>query len=667
MTEDSDLWLQMTMTPTLFSAWEKVRSNRGAAGGDGVTITEYSRNAGRRIARLSQALREGIFEAGPYRMLAVPKSKGGFRMLAIPSMNDRIAHTALAQTLTPVLEPQFEHCSFAYRPGKSVNQAVSMIERWRDAGYAHVIEADIVQYFDNIRHEVLLAALTKALAGSEGHERLLDFIAQALEHQADELGTPGRGLAQGAPSSPILANLYLDILDEKIESRGVKLVRFADDFVILCKRRKTLPAAIENARSVLAELGLELHDQGTGFSDFDKGFEFLGHLFVQSLALKRKTKPRPAGNTRPNAESVSKDEPVEVVEIDPEIVQEKGGLSDRYDKGPNILYVTDARRKVALHNSSIAIKNSDDKTVAVISHQRIDRIEIASRVAIDPDVLAHCLANGIELYFINGRGEQLGRLIGKDHHTPRLQHDQAMLSANPGTALAVARAIVDARIRNQRAQLYRLNRRQQLEGVKQALERMKRHLRKLDHCASIAQFRGIEGAAGAEYWPASGLLCEAVQQPFRRSRPAKDPLNATINYFTAMLERDTRSAMQSVGLHPGFGILHAVRDYAEAGVYDLMEPFRAALTEGLAIYLFNARRLKVEMFAQLEGGGVNIGPQARKAIITGYEKSLAKRVSLPGTNRKLAWRPVMRHQAVSLAKAARKQDAALFEPFLMDV
>ncbi|MBL3587685.1 CRISPR-associated endonuclease Cas1 [Rhodovulum sulfidophilum] len=162
-----------------------------------------------------------------------------------------------------------------------------------------------------------------------------------------------------------------------------------------------------------------------------------------------------------------------------------------------------------------------------------------------------------------------------------------------------------------------------------------------------------------------GRLCEEAHRPFRRQRPAEDPLNAAINYLSAILERDTRAAVLAAGLHPGFGLLHRPQDRAEACVYDLMEPFRAPLTEGLAVFLFNARRLRPQMFAGV-GGGVRISTEGRRALIAGYETAVARRVNVPDRSHKLAWRPMMRRQAQDLAQALRAGDPARFRPYRME-
>jgi len=659
-TQKQSLWQSLLSLRQMDKAWAKVRSNGGCAGGDNISIAMFSPRAPRRLAEISDRLRCGKYQAGPYRVVEVDKKKGGKRRLMIPSIEDRVVHTALAQVLMPVLEPQFEESSFAYRPGRSVTQAVAAIARWRKAGFWHVIEADIVGYFDNIRHDLLLTKLEQALANWPGAAEIIDLVALILEHQALESGDMGRGVAQGSPLSPLLANLYLDALDETLGGRGVRLVRFADDFVVLCKKRRDAQAALADTSAVLAEHGLEMHEAGTRIVDFDRGFEFLGHMFVRSFAFQQISDPE--------------EDPVALMRV---IAGEDGVLADQqkdseaelsggYDRGARVLYVTAPGRQLTLRNLSFAVTGRDGRELVAIAHTRVDRIEVGPAVKVDAAVYEHCLGTQTDLALVNGYGELRGTVTAPVISHAGLQLKQAKTVLSPILSTQLARSLVNARIRNQRTQLFRLNRRQENAEVIRALAAMGRHLRKLGTASDVASLRGLEGAVGAEYWPALGLLTQDAPAPFRRQRPARNGLNATVNYLTAILARDINAAILAAGLHPGFGILHIGRDRNDACIYDMMEPFRAPLTEGLAAFLFNANRLRPEMFTSLQDKAIRISRDGVGAIITGYEQAVAKRINITGQKGKLAWRPMMRQQVATLARALRKEDPSLFTPYLME-
>lgn len=652
-----NLWKSFLSLRQFDRAWEKVRSNNGASGGDRMSIPAFQGNAGRRLAQLVRDLGQQDWRPLPYRMVDIPKKKGGARRLMIPSVADRVVHTALGMVLTPVLDAQFEDSSFAYRKGRGVAQAVAEIGRLRDAGYWHVIEADIVGFFDAVVHEKLLTKLEAALADWHGADDILALVTLILEHQGQETGRMGRGLAQGSALSPLLANLYLDELDEQIHGRGVRIIRFADDFVVLCKKRASAEEALAEVTALLAEHGLELHEEGTRVLDFDRGFTFLGQLFVRSLTMNAEIND-PEEEVVDLLRMVGEDDLKLAEELEAE---RKAG----YDRGERVLYLTEPGRRLALTNLSFAVKNDEGRDLGAIAHGRVDRIEIGPGAAADSDVIEHALATETDFAFVNRHGEALGVLTSQPGEYAALHLAQAAAVLNPTLSASFARMLVDARIRNQRTQLFRLNRTRDDGEVTAALARMQRHLRKLDHLDSVEALRGIEGACGAEFWPALGRMTDGAPAPLRRERPARSPLNAAINYLTAILERDIRAAVLSAGLHPGFGLLHRPRDGTEGCVYDMMEPFRAPLTEGQAAFLFNANRLRPEMFTK-SGPGIRISTGGRRALIVGYESAVARRVNVPGRGHKLAWRPMMRYQARSLAKALRAGDPALFTPYLME-
>jgi CRISPR-associated protein Cas1 len=657
MPPPDDLWLTTTDLSSLNAAWLRVLANNGAAGGDGMTVPHFAEGVTQRLLRLSTELRTGRWRPGTARAVDIPKRKGGTRRLMIPPVADRVVHGAVALSLSPILDAQFSDASFAYRPGRSVKQALQTVARWRDRGFWHVVEADIVAFFDNVRHDRLLAKLDAALAGHTGAARVGDLVALILEGQAQDSGIAGRGVPQGSPLSPLLSNLYLDALDDAIDDKGLRLIRFADDFIILARKRASAEAALTEARAVLSEEGLEMHATGSRVRDFDRGFEFLGDLFVRGLQMKSADddyEEDPVAAMRALAEEDARGEERQEIE----------GRAG-YDRGARVLHITEPGRRLIVEGHVFSVLAAGGHSLAGIAPSRVGRIEIGSGVEVSWEAQCLALRHDIPLSIVGSKGETAATWVPRGLDKAGLHMAQARAVLDDGFAASIARALVGARIRNMRTQLFRQNKAPADTDVVAALAALKRHLGKLPGFADVAALRGGEGHAAALYWPALGRLAEGAPLPFRRSRPAADPLNAAVNYLIALLERDMAQAIATSGLHPGFGFLHAARDGNWALVWDMMEPFRTPLTEGLAAYLFNARRLRTEMF-DVTPKEVRIDPAGRRALVQGYETAVARVVNVPGRGQRLAWRPMMRWQALRLAEAVRKGDAALFTPYLME-
>ena len=273
----------------LSQAWEAVRRNGGSAGQDGVTIEDVEREGVEQfLSQIAQDLRAGTYHPMPVLRVYIPKTDGKQRPLGIPTIRDRVVQQACKLVIEPLFEANFCDSSYGFRPKRSAQQAVqdvkkSLITAW------YVVDVDIQSYFDNINHAMLLTLLRRRISD----RRVLKLVRQWLEvgvledgvRSATELGSP-----QGGVISPLLANIYLHVLDmywaEKYACLG-KLIRYADDFVILCRTRQEAETALQRVKQIVAILKLTLNPTKTRIVNMgQEGFDFLGFHFPKKKAKK---------------------------------------------------------------------------------------------------------------------------------------------------------------------------------------------------------------------------------------------------------------------------------------------------------------------------------------------------------------------------------------------
>ena len=246
----ADLLERILSRENLNRAYKRVKANKGAPGIDGMTVEDALPWLREHREELLETIRQGKYKPQPVRRKEIPKPDGGVRKLGIPTVVDRIIQLAIAQQLTPIYEPLFSDLSYGYRPGRSAQMAIQKVKEYAEQGYTQAVLVDLSKYFDTLNHELLMNLLRKNIHD----KRVIELIKRYLKAGVMENGLlvkTEEGSPQGGPLSPLLANIYLNEYDWEMARRGVPVIRYADDIVVLAKSKRAAERLLETTRRYL--------------------------------------------------------------------------------------------------------------------------------------------------------------------------------------------------------------------------------------------------------------------------------------------------------------------------------------------------------------------------------------------------------------------------------
>ena len=562
------LYNQVALPDTIHRAWYRVAANDGRSGYDGQSIEDYSFRLEENLHSLSEAMLTGTYEPGPLLKLVMLKPNGKERVLLIPGVMDRVAQTAAQIVLYPIIDSELETCTFGYRHGISRQSAARQIDRLRTQGYRWVVDADIRNFFDSVDHDLLFERLRELIDDKELLTLIRAWITAEIVDGENPRIRNVKGLPQGCPISPVLANLFLDKFDEQIEKEGFKLVRFADDFLILCKSKPKAELAMKLSESILEDLKLELNNEKTRITTFSEGFKYLGYLFVKSLIIPTKMHPeewydklgkfklrkkptKPVTNdpdsTAPwstyeletdegekieltkealektefgrkllegiGKEKLSIDTFLEnIAKQDAERRKEKHeALRKLYNPILNTLYLQDQGCLIRKEGDRLSVEKEGKELTGILS-RRIDQIIVFGNISLTTPVMQFCLRKEIPVTFLSQHGNFFGRLEATTADHTDVQRVQFLRSLDEPFALDIARSIVGAKIHNSRIMIQR--RKAMVHDhdgsigkkIRSHLDLMASLEKNAKRCKELPALRGLEGKAAALYFELYGLL-----------------------------------------------------------------------------------------------------------------------------------------------------------------
>jgi len=274
----ADLLERILSRGNLNRAYQRVKANKGAPGIDEMTVEEVLPWLREHREELLESIRQGKYKPQPVRRKEIPKPDGGVRKLGIPTVIDRIIQQAIAQQLVPIYEPLFSDDSYGYRPNRSAQQAIQKVKWYAEQGYTSAVLVDLSKYFDTLNHELLMNLLRKNIHDKRVTELIKKFLKAGVMENGLLVKTE-EGSPQGGPLSPLLANIYLNEYDKEMRSRGVPVIRYADDIVVLAKSPRAAQRLLESTQRYLeGKLKLKMNvEKSKVVSVFSiRNFKFLG-------------------------------------------------------------------------------------------------------------------------------------------------------------------------------------------------------------------------------------------------------------------------------------------------------------------------------------------------------------------------------------------------------
>jgi CRISPR-associated protein Cas1 len=600
-----ELFERARTAQALRDAWQQVLANDSADGSLSVGVQRFRADADDKLAALHDELRLGTYSPRSLTLVEIPKDDGGVRSLHIPPVRDRIVERALADVLVAVIDPLLGPSCYAYRPGLGVADAVQSLAALRDEGHPWVLRTDVDDCFPTVD----IARLRRLLSAIVADPELVRVLDMLLGRQVNSpAGTrPVRGLPQGSPLSPMLANLALEHVDQRLRRAGFPVVRYGDDLAVPAHSRAEALTAAGLVTTALEEIGMRPGTEDTHVMAFEEGFVFLGEEFGPRY-------PPVVGEHR-------------IVEPQRRCV-----------------YLAMQGSGARAQAGRLIVESGDDNELLDVPLGHVERIACFGAVGVSAGLRSWAMANGVQIVLFSRRGNYLGDIRASGDR-PRMSRLRAQLSAWTDDAvwLPFARAVVEAKLRKQMVLLQRSARRRTdaaedhdktADIVGHAAEHIRQLAAMLPDATDRSGLMGLEGAAAKAYFDAvSALMPDGLAFATRSRRPPLDLVNAALSFGYALLVSEAVSASVAAGLEPAAGLLHGDHEYRPSMALDIMEEFRPLVVDQVVLAAARRGELRAEHARTQDGvPGVLLTKAGREVVIGGYERRMlhTARGALPG-------------------------------------
>lgn len=612
-------------------------------------------------------LRKGNYVSPPLQGFTIPKKDGTERLLAVSPLYDRILQKAAALVLTPGLDALMAQGSYGYRKGLSRQQVRYEIQNAYRQGYTWVYESDIEDFFDSVYRPQLIGRLQSLFGKDPLWPLLEDWLGQNI-HIKDtiiERKSHALGLPQGSPLSPVLANFILDDFDSDLEVHGFKMIRFADDFIILCKSRHEAELAAMGVEYSLSQVKLAINRDKTHIVELSQGFRFLGYLFREDHAIEVAGE-KSDGRTSFSANDVPSNLPPWLANLgskaaqpleDDDLPKQAHGQIEEH--GQHLILTGDAQ-VLTTDNHNLIVKK-DDQITHKISWEQLQAITLIGLHSMTLPAQHQALKNKVPVHMADRSGQYLGALTSFQpaQNSYKNWFIQLQMSDRDDFSLAIAKQIVISRIHNQKQTLFK--RTAHRKTLQTTFAKLKQLQHKVTQAEQLATLNGYEGTAAREYFACFNLfLPEWAQFEKRTRRPPKDPFNVLLSLGYTILYSHVDAVLQSAGFMTWKGVYHQQSAAHAALASDLMESYRH-MVERFAIYVINHGQIKAEDFRnETDETGkaiIRLSAEARRRFVSGLINRFQK------FSKEQTLHQHLYQQAQNLKKAMQTQMPNTFQPW----
>lgn len=571
-------------------------------------------------------LNKANYQPPPLFGQLIPKKDGSDRTLAVAPLFDRVLQKSVSLTLSPSIDAIFYHRSFAYRKGHSRQQARFDIQQaWRE-GYRWVYESDVEDFFDAIDRRQLLNRLTALFGQDPIFDAINAWLSCDVVFNGQRIERP-TGIPQGSPLSPLLANFILDDFDNDLETHGFRLVRFADDFIILCKSKMEAELAAEVVKNSLAELGLSINQEKSHIVSLEQGFKFLGYLFQNEWAVDI------GGKTNDGTLTFSKDDIPEhlppwlanlgerqAIDLESRLNESLGKVGQIDDAGV-FLTIAGESSVLSTDNGQLVVKR-DEMVTHSLPLAHLQGVLVFGNHHLTTPLIKAALKAQIPIHIANRMGDYEGAIWKRQpidnsykHWFLQLQHFD-----NTHNALSLAKSSVHSRLHNMQRMLQRHHKNLEVLASLKKIDQLKH---KIEACSRIESLLGIEGSATKAHFNAMAqLLPDWCEFKGRNRRPPKDPFNVLLSFGYTWLYAHADAILISLGFLTWKGYYHQTSSGHAALASDVIESYRHII-ERAAITAVNTKQIQLEDF-RIEDEKLRLSSEARRKYITQLEKRFLK-------------------------------------------